>query len=270
MHYFLVRREVLNLRNPKTYSEKIQWLKLNGNLERFTSYTDKYEVREYVRRTIGDQYLIPLLGVWDSFDDIPFDDLPEQFVIKATHGAGYNYICRNKKDLNKKELKEKVNKWLSENFYTASREPQYKLCRPRIICEKYMEDSSGELRDYKFWCFSGEPDSVMVIEDRQKGMTLDIFDMTWKRFPIKLNHYENAIRPVSRPKRLDDMVSLSRKLSREFPAVRVDLYLVEDKIYFGELTFTPGSGLNIYHPASADRELGDKINLEDWTQDYAA
>ncbi len=260
LQYFINIRSFLSLRNPKRFTEKLQWIKVYGNLELYTQYADKYELRGYVKSVIGEHYLIPLLGVWEKFDEIPFKALPKKFVIKATHGSGYNFICLDKAALNRREIKAVVNKWTNENYYNHSRETQYKLCKPRIICEKYIEDPSGNLKDYKFFCFNGEPVIVQLDSDRFTGHRTNLMDLNWNKLPVNYT-YPNLTDEAPKPMNFDKMLEISRKLSKPFPFVRVDLYSVKDRIYFGELTFTPGSGLYRFTPNSYDYWLGEYLDL---------
>jgi hypothetical protein len=262
LSYYRAKRTILNLRNPRKFTEKIQWLKVYGKLERFATYADKLTVRPYVEQKIGSQYLIPLLGVWDAFEDIPFEALPTRFVIKVTHGCGYNYVCKDKSKINYGELRALVTGWMSENFYRQEREPQYKLCVPKIICEQYLEDESGGLRDYKFYCSNGIVKMIQVDTDRFVNHKSDLLDIEWNRLDyVSVTTFGSSDLIVERPKNLDALLSIARKLSQSFPFVRVDLYSVNNKIYFGELTFTPGSGLVDLHPASGDIEMGKLIEL---------
>jgi hypothetical protein len=264
--YYHVRKERLNFRKPVSYSEKLQWLKVYGKLERYTNYADKYEVRSYVEDRIGKEHLIPLIGVWDKFDDIPFDELPNQFALKATHGSGYNIIVKDKSTVNKKEMAAKVNKWMSENYYYVSNETQYKLCKPKIVVEQYMEDESGELRDYKIDCINGEPKIVMIMKGRSTVQKIDFMDTSWNKLPVTIGQYPNLDKVADKPANLDDMLEAARKLSRGFTYVRVDLYSVNNKVYFSELTFTPGSGLNKFYPSSIDYWIGEQIDLAEYVQ----
>jgi hypothetical protein len=252
---------LLNLRNPQAYTAKIQWLKLYGGLDRYASYADKYKVREYVAETVGSQFLVPLIGVWENFEEIPFDKLPEQFALKATHGQGYNFICRDRSSLDLASLRHTANAWMSENFYHREREPQYREIIPRLIVEAYLEDESGALRDYKFPCFGGAPSLVQVLGDRARGTTENYYDLQWNLLPVRETELPNSYEPVPKPAALDEMVNLASRLSSRFPFVRVDLYCVADRIYFGELTFTPGSGIMSYQPSSYDLEFGRPLDL---------
>ncbi len=260
LEYFLFRKKLLNLNNPKSFSDKIQWIKLYGGIDQYAKYVDKYEVRKYIEKTIGKDYLIPLIGVWDTFDAIPFNELPDKFVLKGTHGSGFNFICHDKSTLDKKLVRDIVSKWLKENYYTRSAETQYKYCKPRILCEKYMEDDSGSLRDYKFFCFNGIPQIIQVDSDRFKGHKRDLFDTDWNKLPYTLEH-PNTKELIKKPGKFNEMIEVTKKLSKQFPFVRVDLYLIGDKVYFGELTFTPGNGLEHFKPINLDYQLGDLIDL---------
>jgi hypothetical protein len=261
VNYLLRTKRILHLKNPRTYSEKIQWLKLYGQLEQYASYVDKYDVRKYVADVIGPEFLVPLIGVWSEFDDIPFDEMPEQFVLKATHGQGYNVVCRDKSTLDLTSLRETVKSWTTQNFYRTQREPQYRNLRPRLIAEVYLEDESGSLRDYKFPCFDNVPYMVQVIGDRRDGVTENLYDRDWNLLPIIEKGYPNTRQAIAKPALLDDMLNLAAKLSAGFPFVRVDLYCTGERIYFGELTFTPASGIIVYEPSTFDLELGRLLDL---------
>jgi hypothetical protein len=259
--FLLEMRRFLHLRNPRTYGEKIQWLKVHGSLERYTSYADKYEVRQYVSDKVGSQYLVPLIGLWDDFDQIPLDALPERFVLKATHGCGYNFVCRDRSSLDVVGLRETTARWMSENFYVVEREPQYRSIRPRLIAEAYLEDEPGQLRDYKFLFFDGVFHMLEVIGDRDSGVTCNIYDRDWNLSGSTVKNVRNSAKELPRPALLDEMFDVAAKLAAGFPFVRVDLYYVGQKIYFGELTFTPHSGLKSYVPKSFEDELGRMLDL---------
>lgn len=265
LYFFYKRRQILSLRNPKTFSEKIQWLKVYGNLEQYYKYVDKYDVRAFVARELGENYLIPLIGVWSSFDEIPFHALPNQFVLKGTHGSGYNFVCKDKSSIDMSQLRSLVTGWLQENFYITTRETQYKDSEPKIVCEQYLEDESGALRDYKIFCFGGKPYLIEVISDRFGGRRIDFCSTDWKRLNIERDHPMSESLPP-KPEGLDEMLTAATKLAAHFPFVRADFYSVNGKIYFGELTFTPGSGLGEFKPSSVDNQLGDMLNLEAFTK----
>jgi hypothetical protein len=268
--YFIFLHKFPNLNNPKTFSEKIQWIKLNGGLEKYTKYVDKLSVRNFIEKTIGIEYLIPLLGVWNNFDEIDFNNLPNQFVLKATHGSHYIYICKDKKLLDKHKLKKTVSKWLKENFYIKTRETQYKNCKPKILCEKYLKDYSGSLTDYKMFCFNGKPYCIEVISDRFSDEKDDIMDLNWKIMPLIYKNMNHSIRKLQKPEKLNEMIEISKKLAKEFPFVRVDLYTVENKIYFGELTFTPANGLEEIDPIEAEYLIGEMIDLSKYDRNSSS
>lgn len=262
LDYFFVRKQFPNYKNPQTFSEKIQWVKVFGKLDRYTKYVDKLMVRDYIKETIGEQYLVPLLGVWDTFEDIDFDKLPEQFVLKATHGQGYVFVCKDKSTINKASLKKIVDGWMKENFYQKTREIQYKYCIPKIICEQYLEDESGWLTDYKIFCPNGEPYLIYVISGRFSEPKYDFLDLEWNKLPITYSGYPNTPDLYKKPKNLKEMIEIARKLAQIFPFVRVDLYVVNDHIYFGELTLTPGNGLDKFEPYSEEYLVGKLIDLK--------
>lgn len=253
----------LDLKNPKTFNEKLQWLKLHDRNPAYTQMVDKYAVRDYIARKIGEEYLIPLLGVWDRFEDIDFSQLPNQFVLKPTHDSGSVIICRDKSKLDIKETQNKINKSLKRNFYYAGREWPYKDVKPRIIAEQYMENAeTHELRDYKFMCFNGEVKCSFTCTERfsESGLKVTFFDCDWKKLPFE-RHYPSSKLPITRPESLDQMIHLSEVLSKDIPFVRVDFYEIEGRPYFGELTLFPGCGYEEFIPESWDYTLGNWINL---------
>jgi hypothetical protein len=249
----------LDLKNPRTFNEKLQWLKLYGNLERYKDLVDKYEVRKYIAKTIGEKYLIPLIGVYDKFEDIDFNKLPEQFVLKCTHDSGSVVICKDKNNFDIEESKKKLKKYLKRNYYYGKREPQYKNIKPRIICEKYMVDESEtELKDYKVFCFNGEPKIIQVHFDRFTNHKRNIYDTEWNYIPVSIGHpiYPNVI---NKPSNLQEMLNLAKKMSENIPHVRVDFYSIHNKIYFGELTFIHMAGFLKFEPKEFDFEMGSWI-----------
>lgn len=254
----------LDLANPKTYNEKLQWLKLYDHNPLYTQLVDKYEVKKIVSQIIGEEYIIKTLGVWNSFGDIDFDCLPDQFVLKCTHDSGGVVICHDKSTLNMVETKEIIEKSLKKNFYLQGREWPYKNVKPRIIAEEYKEDSSTkELRDYKFFCFDGEVKALFIASDRQvsgEETKFDFFDMNYKHLPFT-NGHPNAKKLPEKPQSFDEMKVLAAKLSKGFPHVRVDFYEVDGKIYFGELTFSHWSGLMPFDPEEWDYIFGSWISL---------
>ena len=229
---------------------------------------DKYEVRKYIAEKIGEEYLIPLLGVWDSFEEIDFDKLPEQFVLKCTHDSGGLVICRDKSKLTK-EAKLKINMCLKRNFFYSTREWPYKDVKPRIIAEKFMVDthdidSEDGLTDYKFYCFNGEPRFGYVSTGLENHETARISFVTldWEQAPFKRLDFESFLKLPEKPKKLDEMLKLAKVLSEGIPFLRVDFYEINGKIYFGELTFFPGSGTVKLEPEEWDYKFGDMIALQ--------
>ena len=254
----------LNLKNPQTFNEKLQWLKLYGRRPIDTVLSDKYAVKEYITKTIGPEYVIPLLGVWDKFDDIDFDKLPNQFVLKCTHDSGGIVICKDKSKMDIKAAKKKLEKSLMIDYYVYSREKAYKNIPRRIIAEQYMEDAeSSELKDYKFFCFDGEVkffkiDFGRFVEHRANYYTPqgELLSLGEEKFP------PNPNAQVVVPQNLETMVELAEKLSKGKPFVRVDFYDVANHIYFGEFTFSPGSGMNKLKPEGWDEKIGEWIKLD--------
>lgn len=257
----------LDLRNPRTFNEKLQWLKLHDRNPLYTQLVDKYEVRKFISKTIGEEYLIPLLGVWDRFDDIDFDKLPNQFVLKCTHDSGGLVICKDKSKFDIAAAKKKICRCLKLNYYWALREWPYKNVKPRIIAEKYMEDSAdGELRDYKFFCFSGVAKILFIAANRGRSdveTTLDYFDMDFKHFEVMNGGHPNARTPVHKPETFEQMKKCAEILSAKIPQVRCDFYEVDGKVYFGEMTFYDGSGFDIYEPQSFDEMMGRWVKISD-------
>ena len=245
--YKLEMNQKLNLKEPKTFNEKLQWLKLYDRKPEYTKMVDKYEAKKYVADIIGEEYIIPTLGVWDKFEDIDFTKLPNQFVLKPTHASGNVFICKNKDEIDYKKLKKTVQKWLKRNYYLVHREWPYKNVKPRIIAEEYMEDQIGELIDYKVYAFNGQCDYVMVCFDRIKGETKFIYyDRNWnikKEFSKDGIKYGDTIK-IEKPKNLDKMFEFAEILSKNIPFIRVDFYESNGNLYFGELTFYPSAGFD--------------------------
>ena len=263
--YYKIRfgRE-LNLEDPKTYTEKLQWLKLFDRKPIYTSMVDKHEAKEYVAQRIGSEYIIPTLGVWDSFDEIDFDSLPDQFVLKCTHDSGGLVIVKDKSKLDLDAARVKINKSLKRNYYLHGREWPYKNVKPRILAETYMEDpETAELRDYKFFCFNGEVKALFVATERYKAgeeTKFDFFDAEYNHLPFTNGHPNAEVLP-EKPKTFEKMKELAAELSVGIPHLRVDFYEVDGKIYFGELTFSHWSGMMPFDPEEWDRTFGDWIDL---------
>ena len=264
--YFRGYRRLLNLKNPQYFGEKIQWLKLYGNLEELKDYVDKYEVRKFVEKTVGKQYLNTLYGVYDSVESIDIKKLPKQFVLKCTNGCGGVYICKDKNILTSQELnklKDTMRMWLKDDFYKMKKEPQYKNIKNRIIAEQYLEDDSGALRDYKFYCYDGVPYYYAVFTDRYSDKkTEDIYDINGKKLKgVSNGGVKNSDIFISQPDNFNELVEIVKKLASPFQFVRVDFYMVNKKFYFGELTFTDGAGSDPFSPKEFDLEMAKRIKL---------
>lgn len=252
----------LNLKEPKTYNEKLQWLKLYDRKPEYTTIVDKHDVKPYVAERIGQEYIIPTLGVWDRVEDIDFDALPNQFVLKCTHDSGGLVICKDKAKLDVEKAKQKLNKSLKKDFYYVGREWPYKNVKRRIIAETYMEDATtGDLRDYKFFCFDGVTKAVRVDTERGTGdVKMDFFDREKNHLPFERNHRNADVMPEI-PENFEDMVAIADKLSEGYPHLRVDLYSVNGKIYFGELTFFAANGMAPFDPEEWDVIFGEWLTL---------
>jgi len=251
----------LNLDNPMSYNEKLQWLKLNERNSSYTNLVDKYEVRNFIEKKIGNDYLIPIFGVWNDVADIDFDELPNQFVLKCTHDSGGLVICKNKDKLDINKAKKKIKKSLKHNYYWGQREWVYKDVKPRIIAEKYMVDESNmELNDYKFFCFNGEVKALFVATDRGIDTRFDFFDLEFNHMPF-MQHYPNANKLINKPKGFEKMIELAKTLSKDIPHVRVDFYDINGRVYFGEMTFFHFSGWEKFDPDYYDQIFGSWLQL---------
>lgn len=263
--YRLIFGRKLDLKNPQTFNEKLQWLKLNDRKTEYTTMVDKYEVKKYIAEKIGEEYVIPTLGVWDNFDDIDFDLLPNQFVLKCTHDSGGLVICKDKSKLDIAKAREKINKALTRRFYYFGREWPYKAVKPRIIAEKYMVDESvSELRDYKFFCFGGVCKCLKVDFDRFIEHRANYYDPQGNLLDLGEKICPpNKEKVIVLPDNKEKMLQLAEKLSTNIPFLRVDFYDVNGKIYFGELTFFPASGWGEFTDEKWDYKLGEWIKLPD-------
>lgn len=260
MIYFLCFWKKLDLEHPKTFNEKLQWMKLYDRRDIYTRMVDKEAVKGYVAEIIGEEYVIPTIGVWDRAEDIDFDALPEQFVLKCTHDSGGLVICRDKSKLDRKKARKKLNKCRKKNYYYLGREWPYKQVPPRILAEPYMADRNGEMKDYKFFCFSGEPRVLYIASDRSTDVKFDFFDMDFYHLPIT-NGHGNSEKKLQPPEHFEKMKELARKLSAGFPQLRVDFYEVDGRVYFGEITLFHMCGFVPFEPAQWDRMLGDLLTL---------
>lgn len=264
MMYWLNMGKKLNLKNPKTFNEKLQWLKLYNRKPEYTIMVDKVKAKEYVASIIGEEYIIPTLGVWDDPDDIDFDALPNQFVLKCNHNSGTGMcICRDKSKLDIPKVKAELRKGLKENYFLHGREWPYKNVPRKILAEKFMVDESGtDLKDYKIMCFNGEVQCSFVCIDRysQDGMKINFYDKDWNRLPFK-RVYPNTDNDVPKPRRYEDMIKLSELLGAKIPFARIDFYEINGNLYFGEITLFPGSGMEEFSPELWDEKLGKLIIL---------
>lgn len=262
LYYFARFHRFCNFANPKTYNEKLQWLKLYDRNPVYINMVDKAEAKQIAASVIGEDHIIPTLAVWNSVEEIDFDALPERFVLKCTHDSEGVVVVPRKEELDRVAAKKKLSAALSKSFYPIGREWPYLGVRPRIIAEQYMEDSElGELRDYKFFCFDGEPKAMFVASGRGAGATrFDYFDTDFNRLPIR-QHYPNTEGNVARPKTFDQMLEAAKKLSKGIPHVRIDFYEVDGHMYFGEYTFYHFSGFMPFDPPEWDRTFGDWLRL---------
>lgn len=258
----------LNLSNPQTFNEKLQWLKLHDRNPLYTMLVDKYAVKKWAADKIGEQYIIPTLGVWKHFDEIDFDKLPVQFVLKTTHDSGGVVICHDKNTFDKQAARKKLEKSLKTNFYYMGREWPYKNVPPCIIAEPFLvNDNHRDLVDYKFFCFGGTPKYCQVISDRRTNECIDFFDMEWNlqeftglqcpHYP----HYPHYPHKIEKPIRFEPMKWACGVLSKDIPFVRVDFYEVYEKMYFGEMTFYPASGFGEFSPKEWNKKIGDLLKL---------
>jgi hypothetical protein len=251
----------LNIIKPVTFNEKLQWLKLYDRRPEYTQMVDKEGVKKYVANIIGGEHIITTLGVWDNFNDINFDKLPNQFVLKTTHGCGGIIICKDKLTLKIYEAKKEISRSLKRNYFVYGREWPYKNVKRRIIAEELMVDESGvQLKDYKFFCFNGEPKALFIATDRPFDTRFDFYDIQFNHLPFT-NGHENSIKPVLKPLNFDKMIELAKKLSQNIPHVRVDLYNINGKIYFGEMTFSHWGGMIPFNPEKWDYIFGSWIKL---------
>ena len=269
--YYLQTGKLLNLKQPKSFSEKLQWLKLYNRRPEYTTMVDKYAVKEYVANIIGKEYIIPTIGVWDSPEEIAWDDLPNQFVLKTTHGGGKKgvIVCTDKNQLDKETTVRKLKSAFKIDLYKTLGEWPYKNVKRRILAEKYLSDGSEtadesimhDLVDYKFLCFNGEPLYCMIVSNRRTDKSYDFFDKNWNHMPFRLAHFPNAKTKLSKPHNYELMRTLSAKIAQGHPHLRVDFYEVEGKVYYGEITFFTLSGYNTITPEEWDVKLGSYITL---------
>lgn len=262
LRYLIAFRKPLHLKNPRTFNEKLQWLKLYDRNPEYTRMVDKFEAKKYVAERIGEEYIVPTLGVWDRFEEIDFDALPDQFVLKCTHDSGGLVICKDKKSLDLDAARRKITSCLKENYYWDYREWPYKHVKPRIIAEPYLrDDETGELRDYKFYTFGGEVKALLIISGRDTpDAGGDYFDAEFHHLDMQWG-YKNAKTLPAPPKSMKEMIRLAQLLSKSTPELRVDFYEINGKPFFGEMTFFDGGGFEKIVPEKWDRIFGDWVTL---------
>ena len=262
--YEVIFDEKLDLKDPKRFNAKLQWLKLYDRKPEYITMVDKYLVKDYVAEIIGKKYIIPTIGVWDNAEMIDFNVLPNQFVLKCNHNSGLGMcICRNKENLDFAEVKKNLKKGLKQNYYLTNREWPYKDIKRKIIAEKYMQDETEGLIDYKVHNFNGTPQFILVCKDRFKnsGLTEDFYTPEWKHMEVKRPNCSNSKEVIDKPKELDEILELSKKLSKGIPFVRTDFYIINHHVYFSEMTFYPAAGFEKYEPDEWDFILGDYLIL---------
>lgn len=250
----------LNLKRPRTFNEKLNWLKFNYTNPLMTVCADKYRVREYIREKKLDHILVPLLDRANCFEELDWASLPERFVLKTNHNSGGVWIVKDKKTQDREILHREINDALSRTFGLWSHELHYSRIKPVVIAEQYLEDNRGELHDYKLFCFNGTPGSIQVDFDRFTNHTRTFYDLAWNNLRFS-TEYPVAEKTIEQPKNLSEMVSTAAALSADFPFVRVDLYCVNDKLYFGELTFCHGAGWEKFSDFTWDQKMGDLLKL---------
>lgn len=259
--YLLRMHKRLDIINPQTYSEKLQWLKLHFFNSTHSIFVDKNEVKKYIAEKIGEEYVVRSYGVWDSFEDIDFDVLPEKFVLKCTHDSGSYYIVKDKSKMNYDEARRKINKGLRRCYFKRYRETPYKYLKPRVIAEEFLPTTDGEvLTDYKFFCFGGEPKIMYISKDTSSTARTDFFDMEFNHLDLRMKDPNSEVPPL-KPEKFEEMKELAKVLCAGFPHVRVDFYVVNDQIYFGEFTFFHNGGFTHIQPADWDYRMGSWIEL---------
>lgn len=264
LRYYETFHRRLNLRDPRTFNEKLQWLKLYDRNTIYTTMVDKYNAKKYVADIIGEEYIIPTLGVWEKFTDIDFDSLPNQFVLKCTHDSGGLIICKDKATLDISSARNKIERSLKKNYFWHGREWAYKNVNPHIIAEQYMENDSGNgLIDFKFYCFNGVPKFLYVSKglDNHATASISFVNLDWSFSPYERSDYKSINELPQKPSCFEEMIEISKKLSAGIPFLRVDLYQINNHVYFSELTFSPGSGFMPFKNPKHDIEIGNMLQL---------
>ncbi|WP_179135744.1 ATP-grasp fold amidoligase family protein [Planomicrobium okeanokoites] len=254
----------LEVEKPILFNDKLQWLKIHWRDSQATQCADKYEVRKYVEEKIGGKYLNKIIDVYNSVDEIDVEKLPNSFVLKGTHGSGFNIICQNKESFNWDIAVKEMKRWFNTNYYLRNREWVYKDIRPRIICEEFIEhEENNELIDYRFFCFNGEPRFISVDFDinNKQNTKRNLYDLEWNLMDQEISYPKELSKKIEKPKKLSEMIELSRKLAAHFPHARIDFYYVRNKILFGEITFFHQSGMGIVRPLEFEKVMGDWLKL---------
>ncbi len=263
IRYYHYTKTKLNLKNPKTFNEKLQWLKLYNRNPEYTIMADKVKAKEYIAEKLGPEYVIPTLGVWDRAEDVDFDSLPDKFVIKCNHNSGTGmYVCTDKSKMDVKKVRKSLKRGLRENYYACDREWPYKNIDRKIIAEKFLDDGSGHgLIDYKVFNFNGVPQLIQVDFDRFTEHKKNLYNTDWKLCDFEFNYPSHPEVTIPKPKQLDKMLEISKILSKGHPYLRTDFYVVNDNIYIGELTFFPASGYGKFNPEEYNKKFGEMIDL---------
>lgn len=262
MVYKIKTGKKLNLDDPKTFCDKLNWLKLNNIHPEYTDLVDKVKVREYVNNIMGRDMFFPLYGTWDHYSDIDFDKLPDKFVLKCNHDSASVNVIKDKSRMNHKELEKFYEGRLKINPYNMGREYPYKDVKPKIIAEKFMvPDGENDINDYKFFCFDGKPELMFVATDRSEDCRFDFYDMDFNHLDIE-NIHPNSDKPIAKPEKFEEMKELAAKLTQGFKFVRLDLYEINGEIYFGEYTFFHAGGFWPFYPEKYEKIFGDLINLD--------
>lgn len=266
LFYFATTGKAIHFKNPKGFNEKLQWLKVNDRHPEYSKLVDKLAVRDHIKEVLGEEYLFPLLGYWESFDDIDFSSLPDQFVLKCNHDSGSTKVIKDKNALTEEDiatLRKHFTRRLSHDFFYAGREYPYKGLKRYIIAEKYMTDDSDpqkSIEDYKFFCFDGEPKVMFVATDRSTDCRFDFYDMDFNHLDI-VNIHPNSDKQIEKPALFEEMKEIAAKLSKGMRHVRIDLYELNGKIYFGEYTFYHGGGFVLFNPPEWEIRMGDWIDI---------
>lgn len=259
--YFCKNRRILNLESPEEFMEKIQWLKLYYYKEEYGQYVDKYGVRSFVESKVGKEYLNEIIGIYDTVQEIDFENLPHQYAIRGTHGSGYNVIVKNASLVNSSDVKNKIESFLKSNYYNKYRETIYKEVKPRLLIEKYISNSENGLIDYKFYCFHGQPKYVLVKKVENGKEKKCFYDLNWKKIISNEDDANRLKSEIEKPANFNEMLKVAGILSDQFIFVRVDLYSINDKILFGELTFFPTGGHKRFPIDYLNLEMGNLIKL---------